>query len=79
MSDQLDTTAGDPKEAQYAKTTRCLIAQGNEGDQGAPAEIERWWPETEEDAALEQYARSIMGLRKGIEDEEMRLREATLP
>jgi acyl-CoA hydrolase len=47
-------------------------------DQGAPAEIERWRPETEEDAALEQYAKSIMGLRKGIEEEETRLREAML-
>lgn len=47
-------------------------------DQGRPVEIERWRPETEEDAALEQYAKSLMGLRKGIEEEEERLRAAML-
>jgi acyl-CoA hydrolase len=74
----VEVSAGDPKEARYVKTTHCVIVFVALDDQGAPAEIERWRPETEEDAALEQYAKSIMGLRKGIEEEETRLRKAML-
>jgi acyl-CoA hydrolase len=47
-------------------------------DQGAPVKIKRWRPETEEDAVLEQYAKSLMELRKGIEEEETHLRRAML-
>jgi hypothetical protein len=78
-SNVVEVSAGDPKEAQYAKAAHCLIAFVALDDQGASAEIEHWRPEKEEDAALEQYATSIMGPRKGIEEVEMRLREATLP
>ena len=74
----VEVSAGDPKEARLTKTRRCVIVFVALDDQGAPAEIERWRPETEEDAALEQYAKSIMRLRKGIEEEETRLREAML-
>lgn len=68
MHDAVEVCAGDPKEARYAKTTHCAIVLVALDDQDAPAEIERWRPETEEDAALEQYAKSIMELRKGIEE-----------
>jgi acyl-CoA hydrolase len=74
----VEVSAGDPKEGRYTRTTHCMIVFVALDDQGAPAEIERWRPETEEDAALEQYAKSIMGLRKGIEEEETRLRRAML-
>jgi acyl-CoA hydrolase len=45
-------------------------------DQGRPVKVERWEPQTEEDVALEQYAKRLMKLRKGI-DEEMRLHRGT--
>jgi len=62
----VEVSAGDPKEARLTKTRRCVIVFVALDDQGAPAEIERWRPETEEDAALEQYAKRLMELRKGI-------------
>jgi acyl-CoA hydrolase len=70
----VEVSAGDPKEDRFTKTTQCVIVFVAMDDQGAPAEIERWRPETEEDAALEQYAKRLMELRKGIEEEETRLR-----
>src|SRR5215210_6360169 len=62
----VEVSAGDPKEARLTKTRRCVIVFVALDDRGAPAEIERWRPETEEDAALEQYAKRLMELRKGI-------------
>jgi acyl-CoA hydrolase len=64
----VEVSAGDPKEARLTNTRRCVIVFVALNDQGAPAEIERWRPETEEDAALEQYAKRLMELRKGIEE-----------
>jgi acyl-CoA hydrolase len=64
----VEVSAGDPKEARLTKTRRCVIVFVALDDQGAPAEIERWRPETEEDAVLEQYAKRLMDLRKGIEE-----------
>jgi acyl-CoA hydrolase len=63
-----EVSASDPKVARLTKTRRCVIVLVVLDDQGAPAEIERWRPETEEDAALEQYAKRLMELRKGIEE-----------
>jgi len=64
----VEVSAGGPKEARLTKTRRCVIVFAALDDQGAPAEIERWRPETEEDAALEQYAKRLIELRKGIEE-----------
>jgi acyl-CoA hydrolase len=64
----VEVSAGDPKEARLTKTRRCVIVFVALDYQGAPAEIERWRPETEEDAVLEQYAKRLMELRKGIEE-----------
>ena len=74
----VEVSAGDPKEARFTKTTRCVIVFVALGEGGGPAEVERWRPETEEDAALEQYAKRLMELRKGIEEEETRLRGTIL-
>src|SRR4051812_15613188 len=62
----VEVNAGDPKEARLPKTRRCVIVFAALDDQGAPAEIECWRPETGEDTALEQYAKRLMELRKGI-------------
>lgn len=68
VHDTVELSAGDPKEVRTTKTRRCVIVFVALDDQGAPAEIERWRPETEADAALEQYAKWLMELRKGIEE-----------
>ena len=60
-----EVSASDPKEARLTKTRRCVIVLVALDDQGAPAEIERWRPETEEDAALEQYAKRLMEVTRG--------------
>ena len=65
----VDVSAGDPKGYLYAQTTHCIIVFVAVDDKGAPVEIERWEPETEEDVALEQYAKRLVELRKGIEEE----------
>lgn len=65
----VDVSAGDPKGYLYAQTTHCIIVFVAVDDKGAPVEIERWEPETEEDVALEQYAKRLVELRKGIEKE----------
>ena len=64
----VEVSADDSKEARLSKTRRCVIVFVALDDQGASAEIERWRPEMEEDAALEQYAKRLMELRKGIEE-----------
>ena len=74
----VEVSAGDPKVGRYTKTTHCMIVFVALDDQGRPVEVERWRPETEEDAALEQYAKRLTELRRGIEDEEKRLRAAML-
>ncbi len=64
----VDVSAGDPKDGRYAQTTHCIIVFVALDGQGRPIEVERWKPQTEEDMALEQYAKSLMELRKGIEE-----------
>jgi acyl-CoA hydrolase len=64
----VEVSAGDPKEARYAKTTHCVIVFVALDDQGAPAEIERWRPETEEARPWSSTPRGSWKLRKGIEE-----------
>src|SRR3712207_1886462 len=63
----VEVSAGDPKEGLYAKTTQCVFVALD--DQGKPAEVERWEPESEQDVALERYAKKLMELRKDTEKE----------
>ena len=65
----VEVSAGDPKEGLYAKTTQCVIVFVALDDQGKPAEVERWEPESEQDVALERYAKKLMELRKDSEKE----------
>jgi len=70
----VDVSAGDPKESLYTQTTYCIIVFVAVDDQ--VTKVKRWEPEAEEDVALEQYAKRLMELRKGTE-EEMNLHKAT--
>ncbi len=65
----VEVSAGDPKEGLYAKTTQCVIVFVALDDQGKPAEVERWEPESEQDVALERYGKKLMELRKDSEKE----------
>ena len=65
----VEVSAGDPKEGLYTKTTQCIIVFVAVGDGGMPVEVERWEPESEQDVALEQYARKLTEMRKDTEKE----------
>ena len=65
----VEVSAGDPKEGSYAKTTQCVVVFVALDDQGKPAEVERWEPESEQVVALERYAKKLMELRKDTEKE----------
>jgi acyl-CoA hydrolase len=65
----VDVCAGNPRDGEYHKTTHCIIVFVALDSDGKPVEVPKWTPETEEDIALETYARKLMDLRKGIEVE----------
>lgn len=65
----VDVCAGNPRDGEYHKTTHCIIVFVALDSQGKPTEVPVWKPETEEDKAMWNYARKLMELRKGIEEE----------
>jgi acyl-CoA hydrolase len=65
----VEVSAGDPKEGVYTKTTQCVIVFVAIDDGGTPVEVEPWEPKSEQDVALEQYAKKLMELRKDTEKE----------
>jgi acyl-CoA hydrolase len=65
----VEVSAGDPKEGLYTKTTQCIMVFVAVDDRGTPVEVERWEPKSEQDIALEQYAKKLMELRKDTEKE----------
>lgn len=72
----VEVSASDPKDRRHTKTTHCVIVFVAVDEQGAPVEVVRWQPVTEEDATLERYAKKLMELRKGMEETEAALRGA---
>ncbi len=71
----VDVCSADPRTQDYSQTTHCIIVFVALDSAGRPAAVPRWEPETEADRALQEYARRLMELRQGIE-EEMRRYEA---
>jgi acyl-CoA hydrolase len=65
----VEVGAGDPKEGVYTKTTQSVIVFVAIDDEGMPVEVARWKPKSEQDIALEQYAKKLMELRKDTEKE----------
>ena len=65
----VEVSAGDPKEGVYTKTTQCVIVFVAIDDEGMPVKVERWKPKSEQDIALEQYAKKLMEVRKDTEKE----------
>ena len=74
----VEVSAGDSKEGGYTKTTQCIIVFVALDEQGDTAEVDHWQPVTNEDLALEEYAKRTMELRKGVEEQEEILRRAAL-
>jgi acyl-CoA hydrolase len=64
-----DVSSRDPKADAAAATTHCVIVFVAVDDDGQPVAVPAWTPLTDEDIALESYARKLMELRKGIEAE----------
>lgn len=76
----VDVWAGDPKlptqSAKRRKTTHCIIIFVAIDGEGKPSAVPAWQAQTEEDRKLEAYARQLMDLRKGIEEEMSRFQAA---
>ncbi|MBW3625256.1 MAG: acyl-CoA thioesterase [Armatimonadetes bacterium] len=65
----VDVGARDPKGGRHTRTTHCIIVFVAVDEAGQPVKVPAWVPETEEEKSLEQYARRLMELRQGIEEE----------
>jgi uncharacterized protein (TIGR00369 family) len=65
----VDVRSSDPRDVQYAQTTHCVIIFVAVDDAGKPAAVPAWNPTSEGDRAQQAYARRLMELRKGIEEE----------
>ena len=57
------------------KTTHCVIIFVAVDEAGKPTAVPKWTPSSEEDIALEQYAKKLMELRQGVEQEMSRYLE----
>jgi acyl-CoA hydrolase len=65
----VDVYARDPKQGEPRKTTHCIIVFVAVDQSGRPTVVTPWEPASEQDRALEQYARKLMALRQDIEQE----------
>ena len=75
----VDVSAGDPKDARFDHTTNCIIVFVAIDEQGRPIPVPAWEPRTEEDVALQNYARRLMEVSREIEAEAGINRRSTLP
>ena len=65
----VDVSSRDPKAQVAAATTHCVIVFVAVDEAGMPVAIPAWIPTTGDDIELERYAKTLMDLRKGIENE----------
>ena len=72
----VDVAAGDPKTRALRKTTHCVIIFVAVDSDGKPTPVPAWEPTTPADLGLADYARRLMSLREGIEEEMSRFLEA---
>ena len=71
----VDVLAGDPREGGSQKTTHCVIVFVAMSEDGKPAPVPHWEPVSEDDQALEGYAKKLMSLRSAIDEEVKRFLE----
>ncbi len=57
------------KRQEFEKKTHCIIVFVAVDDEGTPVKIPKFYPKTDEEQHMEQYAIKLMDLRKQIEDE----------
>lgn len=69
MHISVDVASANPRVGEYTQTTHCVIVFVAVDDAGAPVNVPVWTPETEADRADERYARRLMELRRGLEEE----------
>jgi acyl-CoA hydrolase len=65
----VDVSSRDPKAQAAASTTHCVIVFVAVDEAGAPVPVPAWIPITNDDIEMERYAKKLMELRKGIENE----------
>ena len=65
----VDVRSADPRDGHYAQTTHCVIIFVAIDDAGTPVAVPPWDPQTDDDRAQVAYAKRLMALRKGIEEE----------
>jgi len=65
----IDVWANDPKESTKIRTTHCVIIFVSIDEEGHPAPVPKWVPQTERDRELEAYASRLMALRSSIQEE----------
>lgn len=65
----VDVWSRDPRSSSRLKTTHCVIIFVAVDEAGKPTPVPKWTPTGEEDVALEQYAKKLMELRQGVEQE----------
>ena len=52
----ISVNAGDPKSPELSETGTCIMSFVAVDDEGNPAEVEMWVPETKEDELLQEFA-----------------------
>ncbi|MDD1781903.1 acyl-CoA thioesterase [Enterovibrio sp. ZSDZ35] len=65
----IDVQASDPKVLKNRLTTHCIVIMVAVDEEGHPAPVPKWIPDTDEDIALEQSAIRLMNMRKQIGEE----------
>jgi acyl-CoA hydrolase len=65
----VDVRAGSLRTRQLAQTTHCVTVFVALGEDGQPAAVKAWSPESDEENAMRDYAVKLMDLRRGIEEE----------
>jgi acyl-CoA hydrolase len=65
----VDVSSRDPKAQAAATTTHCVIVFVAVDEAGTPVPVPAWVPATGDEIELERYAKKLMDLRKGIENE----------
>ncbi len=65
----IDVQASDPKKLENILTTHCIVIMVAVDENGKPAKVEEWIPQTEEDINLRESAIRLMNMRQQISEE----------
>jgi len=65
----VDVCSGDARKAEMTQTTHCIIVFVAMDENGKPQTVSQWQALSDDDRALEDYAKKLMALRSEIENE----------